>query len=128
MSTSTSATSALPFTDETEYVYTSTRSAIQHQPPPGLSETPAVRRVLNRFGSTFLPLAAAVFFTGSTGPAYYRRTSVGTAGSRHALRSIAWTSDQWSYSEESIRLNEIRALNALLALPADEGLALDLDE
>ena len=97
-----------------------------------LGDPPATTRpassLITRFGVAILPFAAAAALAV---PAPRERIlATYSRGSRSgtALLDVVWLLDDWSYSEEPAAIEQVRMLNALLALDAPEGFALDLPD
>jgi hypothetical protein len=88
-----------------------------------------VGRVRGRFGAYVLPfVVGAAVAAGSPVPVVTRRFYSGGEISSSEIGSPIWFLDDLLYSEEAATLEQISALNALLALPAVEGFRLDLAE
>ncbi len=84
--------------------------------------------LVSRFGSFMLPLAAAAAFVGPVPHERIRATYARGSRSETSLLDVIWLLDDWTYSEEPAAIEEVRRLNALLALDIAEGLTLELPE
>ncbi|PZS10309.1 MAG: hypothetical protein DLM64_08875 [Solirubrobacterales bacterium] len=95
----------------------------------GSSASTITGRVRGRFGAYVLPFfASAAAAVGAPMPAITRRFYSGGEISGSPVSSSFWVFDDLAYSEEVATLEQISALNALLALPAVEDFRLDLSE
>jgi hypothetical protein len=96
-----------------------------------VGETPASTlrgRIRGRFGAYVLPFVVGAAAATSPMPALTRRFfSAGDLSGSH-IGGPLWLVDDWVYTEEAGTVEQIHALNALLALPAIEGFRLDLPE
>lgn len=91
------------------------------------SATQTAHRPL-RGNPVVVPLIMAVAFAGPSLPMAIRRRFSEGGRSRSEIIDFRWTLDDWVYTEESGTMEQIAALNALLALPAVEGFSLDLPD
>jgi hypothetical protein len=92
-----------------------------------LSSTPTAHRVLGRITSYVLPAVAAAAAFG--GPAEWRRRRFSmTQASRSEMIDVMWTIDEVVYTEEYASIEQIRALNALLDLPAATSFSVELED
>jgi hypothetical protein len=82
---------------------------------------------LRKVSSFLLPIVAAVGVHGLPGEERIRAVSRGRR-SATVLSDIAWIFDGWTYSQDPVDVEQIRALNELLTLNVDEGLFLDYPE
>lgn len=86
-------------------------------------------RVRGRFGAYVLPfVVGAAAAMGSPVPAVTRRFYSGGEVSGSPIGGHFWLLDDLVYTEEAATLEQINALNALLALPAVESFRLELPE
>lgn len=90
-----------------------------------VSSTETLGRAVRRL--TVLPLMGAAFAVPSWETGCSRLFSVGQR-SRSEIVVSDWYVDDWVYTEERGTMEQVRALNALLALPAREGFSLDLPD
>jgi hypothetical protein len=93
--------------------------------PTMASSTRLVSRVFDRFQLVLLPFAAAAAMASPSSTSEIRTFSARAAGSLTRRIEAGWWVDDWAYTTESARLDDVAALNRLLALPAVEGLVLD---
>jgi hypothetical protein len=127
MSTGT-ATPAQPFTAEPgEWLVRSNVQSGTASIEASQSGTQNFGGLLGRFSSYVLPLAAAAAAFGA--PASTIRRTFSAAGiSRSEIIEVAWYLDDFVYTEEIATLDQVQALNALLALPAVEGYQVELPD
>jgi hypothetical protein len=109
------------------YVVAMTDSASETSRSVSPSETTLFRRIFGKFELMILPLTIAAALGGSGDGRQYYRTIVRSKASGSFLNFANWN-DAWIYTEEVAAVAEIRALNELLALPAQEGPRVDLDD
>jgi hypothetical protein len=72
-----------------------------------------------------VPLVALAAFATPQLPIGVRRRYSGNERSRSETLDLRWAPEEWQYSEEWGTVEQVAALNALLALPAREGFSLD---
>lgn len=86
-------------------------------------------RVRGTFGTHVLPsvVGEAAMISGPVAMAT-RRYFAGGEISASRFSGSAWALDDWAYTKEGGTLKQIKALDALLALPDVEGLRLDRSE
>jgi hypothetical protein len=92
------------------------------------SSTQSSGRLINRFSSYMLPLVVTAAAFGAPAPPAMRRIFSRAGVSRSEVGGIGWFLDQFAYTEELATIEQVRALNALLALPVVEGFPVDLAE
>jgi hypothetical protein len=88
------------------------------------ASTGTVERTL-RGMRVLAPLVVLVAFATPQLPIGVRRRYSGSERSRSEVLDLQWAVDEWQYTEEWGTSDQVDALNALLALPAREGLSLD---
>jgi hypothetical protein len=91
------------------------------------SSTPMAARLVDRFSSYMVPLVATAAIWTPVPPGMRRIFSRANA-SRSEIRGVDWLHDEFVYTEELATIEQVRALNALLALPAVEGFPVDLTD
>lgn len=96
--------------------------------PSGSSATRLIGGVFDRFGLATLPFAAAAAIAAPLPPAERHRVFSGGERSGTHLLDIAWWVDDWVFTTEAASNADVQALFDLLALPAAEGLSLDLPD
>lgn len=74
------------------------------------------------------PFVVAAAFAAPQVPTSIRRLFSAGERSRSEIIDRHWALDDWQYTEEVGTLHQVRALNALLALPSRDGFSLDLPE
>lgn len=86
--------------------------------------------VLNSFKGArlFAPLLVRAALVAPGIPTGTSRLSSLGQRSRTAVIDVQWALDDWTYTTERGTMAQVEALNALLALPAREGLSLDLPD
>lgn len=84
----------------------------------------------SRTRGAMMPLLFGIAAFAGAGVPGVSRVFSGASGSRSVIRREDWSlwSEAFIYTEERAELSEVRALNALLNLPASTGLELDLPE
>jgi hypothetical protein len=99
--------------------------------PVGASSasTPTGGRIRGRLGGHVLPfVVGAAVSVGAPMPVITRRFySAGDVSGSYVGKAL-WLLDDLVYREEAATMEQVRALNALLALPAIDGFRLDLPE
>lgn len=96
-----------------------------------LDDAPSATRTgcrTSMFSSYLLPLMASVAAFGAPVPPAMRRVFSAADSSRSEIRSMAWVIDEFVSTQEMATVEQIDALNALLALPAVEGFYVDLPD
>jgi len=81
-----------------------------------------------RAGKLIAPLIVAAAFAAPQVQTGFRRLFSAGQPSHSAFIDFHLALDDWTFTEEWASLEQVRALNALLALPAREGFSLDLPE
>jgi hypothetical protein len=120
--------SALSFGEEdARYTYSNLRSTLDVS-VESASATQPLSRLLSRFGSIMVPIAAAAAFVSP-----FRRMEVPyvvstTRRSQTRTGDVFWLLDGWTYSEEQATPEQLLLLRDLLALSSSEGLMLDLTD
>jgi len=113
-------------TDE-RVVYGSIETTSELMPRTTMAQTPLAQRVLSRLELVILPLALAASISSPD----LRRQSTRTIGkvdeSQSTVNFVYATHDMWELTREFVAIEEIRALNELLAMPTSEGSRFELD-
>jgi len=97
-------------------------------PPVQASATRLGSALFDRFSLAILPFATAAGFAAPAWPRQKLCIYSGGDSSRSAIIGITAVSDFWEFTQESADLEEVRALNRLLDLPAAEGLAIEFPD
>jgi hypothetical protein len=90
--------------------------------------TVATSCLKDRFSAYMLPWAVSAAIFAPTPPPAFRRVFSGADSSRSELGGVAWLLDDFAYTEEPATIEQVRALNYLLALPAVEGFSVELPD
>jgi hypothetical protein len=97
---------------------------------PSASETPSstrgTRSTQSIFAGVFAPFFAIAAFAAPGYSPGIRRVFSGASRSESEIIHIHWDEDAWLFTTEPAAVEEIEALNRLLAMPASEGFSLDL--
>jgi hypothetical protein len=111
--------------DEGQFVVRSGRSASIEALPESGSTTAGLSRRASRI---VMPLLIGFAAFGAPAAPGVRRVFSSAAISRSAIGPEEWLMDAFWVTREAADLDEVRALNALLDLPAKTGFSLDLPE
>lgn len=111
-----------------EYPEPSSGAASLGSPPVAMSATRRGSALIDRFSLALLPVATVAGLAAAGWPREKRCVYSGGEFTRSAVIDVAWSIDQWQFTQERADLEEIRSLNRLLDLPAAEGLALELPD
>ena len=114
--------------DDTEYVVSRVVGLTEDPLPLSTAGTIPAAGLWNRFNSLFLPLMVAASIATPIEPRTLGRTFSRAHGSRSVTAQIPWQLDEWAYTTETVTAEQIRSLNALLALPMQEGFSVELDD
>jgi hypothetical protein len=111
-----------------EYVVATVANASDSRFPTTNAGTRSASSTFSRFGTFFLPFAAAAAFAAPMPEQRTCRLITFARRSQSRLVDVMWALDDWTLTEEAATVEQIRMLNELLALSATEGSALDHSE
>lgn len=120
--------SPIPQGERDAYIVRRSPSTSAHELAGSIGST--TQTVLNSFKGVrlFAPLLVRAALVAPGIPIGTSRLSSLGQRSRTAVIDVQWALDDWTYTTERGTMAQVEALNALLALPAREGLSLDLPD